>query len=90
MYSPLVCAQELQLLTAKADLEAQVQRLRLQAERKGVHLETGEDSRHSSRSYWLPLCPRRQHLHPDSRTKGVWAPAVAVQHGLHSAPCFGS
>jgi hypothetical protein len=39
---PFGALQELQLLTAKADLEAQVQRLKAQAERKGVHLETGE------------------------------------------------
>ena len=45
-------AQELQLLTAKADLEAQVQRLRLQAERKGVHLETGEHSDSDTKHEW--------------------------------------
>jgi hypothetical protein len=44
--------QELQLLTAKADLEQQVQKLKVQAEQKGVHLETGEDPDVSS----LQLC----------------------------------
>ena len=38
--------QELQLLTAKSDLEQRVQRLKVQAEQKGVHLETGGHPEH--------------------------------------------